>query len=122
MPLPGGLVSGGFAGSALACIVALSAVSGTVPVISRLARSAGSDRRTCDGAAPLPSGKLNICDAHDSIDDDGCGTSAVVRMIEVPGSRRGALSVALRAPPSSNRSAAFNANRQEHATTGLGMK
>src|ERR1700733_9435584 len=88
MTVPGGLVSGGFVGSgfaglALACL-SLSAVSaGTEPVMSRFILSAGSDATTGVVLAPLPSGKLNICDAHDSIDDAGCGTSAVVRVTEV---------------------------------------
>ena len=121
MTVPGGLVSGGFAGPALACL-SLSAVSaGTEPVMSRFVRSAGSDATTGAVVVPLPSGKLNICDAHDSIDDDGRGTSALVRVIEVR-SIVGALSPAMGEPPSSSRSAAFNANRQVQAMTAIGMR
>jgi hypothetical protein len=122
MTVPGGLVSGGFAGSALACL-SLSAVSaGTEPVMSRFILSAGSDATTGAVVAPLPSGKLNICDAHDSIDDDdGRGTSAVVRTTAVL-SIFGASSPAMSEPPSSNRSAAFNANRQAQAMTAIGIR
>src|SRR3984885_15799943 len=88
MTVPGGLVSGGFAGSGLVwsafAFLSLSAVSaGTEPVMSRFVLSAGNDAPTGVVLAPLPSGKLNICDAHDSIDDAGCGTSALVRVTEV---------------------------------------
>ena len=89
--------------------------------MSRFVLSAGSDATTGAVVAPLPSGKLNICDAHDSIDDDGRGTSAVVRVTEVR-SIFGALSPAMSEPPSSNRSAAFNANRQAQAMTAIGMR
>src|SRR5580692_9208689 len=100
MTVPGGLVSGGFAGSALACL-SLSAVSaGTEPVMSRFVLAAGSDATAGAVVAPLPSGKLNICDAHDSIDDDGRGTSAVVRTTAVL-SIFGASSPAMNEPPSS---------------------
>src|SRR5580700_11871064 len=126
MTVPGGLVSGGFTGSGfggstLACL-SLSAVSaGTEPVMSRLVLSAGSDATTGAVVAPLPSGKLNICDAHDSIDDDGPGTSAVVWVTEVR-SIFGASSPAMNEPPSSNRSAALSANRQAQAMTAIGMR
>src|SRR5580692_9500408 len=120
MTVPGGLVSGGFAGSTLACLL-LSAVSaGTEPVMSRFDLSAGSDATTGAVVVPLPSGKLNICDAHDSIDDDGPGTSAVVWVTEVL-SIFGASSPAMNEPPSSKRSAAFNANRQAQAMTAIGI-
>ena len=89
--------------------------------MSRFILSAGSAATTGAEVAPLPSGKLNICDAHDSIDDDGCGTSAVVRTTDVL-SIFGALSPAMSEPPSSSRSAAFNANRQTQAITAIGIR
>src|ERR1700684_4468540 len=93
----------------------------TEPVMSRFDLSAGSDATTGAVVVPLPSGKLNICDAHDSIDDDGPAPSAVVW---VTGGRSifGASPPAMNEPPSSNRSAAFNANRQAQAMTAIGMR